>query len=175
MIAIPLGASGRSTVQRSTRNAPPSSHSNRTRPSPGHGGPPGGVACIVHSPTKRSSALSIASAVGWFTASAPPSPAGDSSCGVWHTPSPGCVAPAGRSRRRRAGHAGQHGANTAPILNTSDYVLGSRGRLRDIMTSVLLELVRHKTWATRKLIALCQSVDPALIDATSPGTYGTIR
>jgi uncharacterized damage-inducible protein DinB len=43
------------------------------------------------------------------------------------------------------------------------------------MTSVLLVLVRHKTWATRKLIALCQSVDPALIDATSPGTYGTIR
>jgi uncharacterized damage-inducible protein DinB len=43
------------------------------------------------------------------------------------------------------------------------------------MTSVLLELVRHKTWATRKLIALCQSVDPALIDATTPGTYGTIR
>jgi uncharacterized damage-inducible protein DinB len=43
------------------------------------------------------------------------------------------------------------------------------------MTSVLLELVRHKTWATQKLIALCQSVDPALIDATTPGTYGTIR
>jgi uncharacterized damage-inducible protein DinB len=43
------------------------------------------------------------------------------------------------------------------------------------MTTVLLELVRHKTWATRKLIALCQSVEPALIDATTPGTYGTIR
>ena len=43
------------------------------------------------------------------------------------------------------------------------------------MTSVLLVLVRHKTWATQKLIALCQSVDPALIDATTPGTYGTIR
>src|SRR6266571_3693893 len=43
------------------------------------------------------------------------------------------------------------------------------------MTSVLLVLVRHKTWATQKLIALCQSVAPALIDATTPGTYGTIR
>lgn len=43
------------------------------------------------------------------------------------------------------------------------------------MTSVLLELVRHKTWATRKVIELCQSLDPALVDATSPGTYGTIR
>ncbi len=43
------------------------------------------------------------------------------------------------------------------------------------MTSVVVELVRHKTWATRKLIELCESLDPALVDATSPGTYGTIR
>jgi uncharacterized damage-inducible protein DinB len=43
------------------------------------------------------------------------------------------------------------------------------------MTSVLLELVRHKTWATHKLIALCQSLDPALVDTAAPGTYGTIR
>jgi uncharacterized damage-inducible protein DinB len=43
------------------------------------------------------------------------------------------------------------------------------------MTTVLLELVRHKTWATQKLFALCQSVDPRLIEATVPGTYGTIR
>jgi uncharacterized damage-inducible protein DinB len=43
------------------------------------------------------------------------------------------------------------------------------------MTSVLLELIHHKTWATRKLIALCQSLDPALVDTTAPGTYGTIR
>jgi uncharacterized damage-inducible protein DinB len=43
------------------------------------------------------------------------------------------------------------------------------------MTSVLLELIRHKTWATRKLVALCQSLDPALVDSTAPGTYGTIR
>ncbi len=43
------------------------------------------------------------------------------------------------------------------------------------MTSVLLELVRHKTWATRKLIELCESLDPTLVESTSPGTYGTIR
>jgi uncharacterized damage-inducible protein DinB len=43
------------------------------------------------------------------------------------------------------------------------------------MTSVLLELIRHKTWATHKLIALCESLDPALVDSTAPGTYGTIR
>jgi len=43
------------------------------------------------------------------------------------------------------------------------------------MTSVLLELIRHKTWAMHKLIALCQSLDPALVDTTAPGTYGTVR
>jgi uncharacterized damage-inducible protein DinB len=43
------------------------------------------------------------------------------------------------------------------------------------MTSVLFELVRHKTWATRKLIQLCESLDPSVVEATSPGTYGTIR
>lgn len=43
------------------------------------------------------------------------------------------------------------------------------------MTSVLLELIRHKTWATHKLFALCQSLDPAMVDTTAPGTYGTIR
>jgi uncharacterized damage-inducible protein DinB len=43
------------------------------------------------------------------------------------------------------------------------------------MTSVLLELIQHKTWATRKLIELCQSLDPALVETTAPGTYGTIR
>src|SRR5881275_2037574 len=59
MTAVPSGASGRSTVQRWSKNAPPASHSNRTRASPGHGGPPGGQAAIVHSPTKRSSAWSM--------------------------------------------------------------------------------------------------------------------
>lgn len=43
------------------------------------------------------------------------------------------------------------------------------------MTSVLLELVRHKTWATQKLFALCESIDPLLVDAPAPGTYGTVR
>ena len=43
------------------------------------------------------------------------------------------------------------------------------------MTTVLLELVRHKTWATRKLLDLCQALDPAMVDATAAGTYGTLR
>jgi uncharacterized damage-inducible protein DinB len=43
------------------------------------------------------------------------------------------------------------------------------------MTTVLLELVHHKTWATRKLFGLLESLDPAVIDSSAPGTYGTIR
>ena len=43
------------------------------------------------------------------------------------------------------------------------------------MTTVLLELVHHKTWAMRKLFALLESLDPAVIDSGAPGTYGTIR
>jgi uncharacterized damage-inducible protein DinB len=43
------------------------------------------------------------------------------------------------------------------------------------MTSVLLELIRHRTWATHKLISLLQPLDPAIVDTAAPGTYGTIR
>jgi uncharacterized damage-inducible protein DinB len=43
------------------------------------------------------------------------------------------------------------------------------------MNDVLLELVRHKTWATQKLIDLCRSLDAQMLETTEPGTYGTIR
>ena len=43
------------------------------------------------------------------------------------------------------------------------------------MNDALLELYRHKTWATLKLIELCQSLDDEYLDATIPGTYGTVR
>ncbi|HEY1914899.1 MAG TPA: DinB family protein [Streptosporangiaceae bacterium] len=43
------------------------------------------------------------------------------------------------------------------------------------MNEVLVELFRHKTWATLLLIETCQALDPAVLDATTPGTYGTIR
>ena len=43
------------------------------------------------------------------------------------------------------------------------------------MTSVLLELFRHKTWATVKLIEYCQTLDPEYLDASAPGTYGSVR
>ena len=43
------------------------------------------------------------------------------------------------------------------------------------MNGTLLELFRHKTWATLRLIEYCQELDNELLDATIPGTYGTIR
>src|ERR687887_75129 len=43
------------------------------------------------------------------------------------------------------------------------------------MTSPLLELFRHKAWATLKLIEFCQTLDAEHLDATLPGTYGSVR
>jgi uncharacterized damage-inducible protein DinB len=43
------------------------------------------------------------------------------------------------------------------------------------MNHALLELYRHKTWATLRLIAFCEGLAGDHLDATIPGTYGTIR
>ena len=43
------------------------------------------------------------------------------------------------------------------------------------MNDTLLELYRHKTWATLRLIEYCQGLANEHLDATIPGTYGTIR
>jgi uncharacterized damage-inducible protein DinB len=43
------------------------------------------------------------------------------------------------------------------------------------MNGTLLELFRHKTWATLRLIEHCQGIGDEHLDATIPGTYGTIR
>ncbi len=43
------------------------------------------------------------------------------------------------------------------------------------MNGTLLELYLHKTWATIRLIEHCQGLDDEQLDATIPGTYGTIR
>jgi uncharacterized damage-inducible protein DinB len=43
------------------------------------------------------------------------------------------------------------------------------------MTSVLLELYRHKTWATLRLIEFCEKLPPENLEETTPGTYGSIR
>jgi uncharacterized damage-inducible protein DinB len=39
----------------------------------------------------------------------------------------------------------------------------------------LLEMFRYKTWATLRLIEYCQGLGDEDLDATIPGTYGTIR
>ncbi len=43
------------------------------------------------------------------------------------------------------------------------------------MSGALVELFRHKTWATLQLIEFCQGLTDADLDATTPGTYGSIR
>lgn len=43
------------------------------------------------------------------------------------------------------------------------------------MNEALVELVQHKTWATLLLIESCRGLDEEALDATTPGTYGTIR
>src|ERR671917_1108119 len=68
MIETLSGASGISTVERATRCAPESCHSIVARASPGHGGPPGGLASRVHSPRSGSRRLSASCAVGWSIA-----------------------------------------------------------------------------------------------------------
>jgi hypothetical protein len=43
------------------------------------------------------------------------------------------------------------------------------------MSGALLELYRHKTWATLRLIEHCQGLADEHLDATIAGTFGTIR
>jgi uncharacterized damage-inducible protein DinB len=43
------------------------------------------------------------------------------------------------------------------------------------MNGALLSMYRHKTWATLRLIEHCQGLADDHLDATIPGTYGTIR
>jgi len=42
------------------------------------------------------------------------------------------------------------------------------------MSVVLLDLFRHNTWATLKLIDFCESLDPELIRERMPGTFGSV-
>ena len=43
------------------------------------------------------------------------------------------------------------------------------------MSGALLELFRHKTWATLRLIEFCEGISDADLDSTTAGTYGSIR
>lgn len=38
----------------------------------------------------------------------------------------------------------------------------------------LHDLIGHNAWATAQILATCRGLDAALLDATVPGTYGTI-
>lgn len=42
------------------------------------------------------------------------------------------------------------------------------------MGHALHDLVRHNIWATRQLLNLCQTLDDDTLNATVPGTYGTV-
>lgn len=48
-------------------------------------------------------------------------------------------------------------------------------RSRKTVDPALLQLVRHKTWANVRLLEHCHRLDDEALDATMPGTYGTIR
>lgn len=38
----------------------------------------------------------------------------------------------------------------------------------------LVELIRYNNWANAQIIAVCQKLDASQLDATAPGTYGSI-
>src|SRR5512132_1294573 len=42
------------------------------------------------------------------------------------------------------------------------------------MTAVLLELLQHKTWATLTLLDYCLTLPAEHLEATLPGTYGSV-
>ena len=42
------------------------------------------------------------------------------------------------------------------------------------MTHALHDPVRHNAWATTQLLAFCRGFDEQTLNATVPGTYGTI-
>lgn len=42
------------------------------------------------------------------------------------------------------------------------------------MKPALDHVLRHNTWATGALLDFCRTLDPARLDDTAPGTYGTL-
>lgn len=39
----------------------------------------------------------------------------------------------------------------------------------------MIEPFRHNSWATLRLLRFCRDLDPAVLDATAPGTSGSIK
>jgi uncharacterized damage-inducible protein DinB len=44
-----------------------------------------------------------------------------------------------------------------------------------LVNAAMLTLARHKTWAALRLIEYCEALGDEQLDATIPGTYGTVR
>jgi uncharacterized damage-inducible protein DinB len=42
------------------------------------------------------------------------------------------------------------------------------------MSHALHDLIRHNSWATGELLQFCRTLDDATLNATVPGTYGTV-
>ena len=42
-------------------------------------------------------------------------------------------------------------------------------------TPAMLRQLRHDVWATEQVIALCRGLEPAQLELTIPGTYGSVR
>jgi uncharacterized damage-inducible protein DinB len=38
----------------------------------------------------------------------------------------------------------------------------------------MIEVFRHNSWATLRLIDFCRTIDPTVLDASVPGTFGTV-
>jgi uncharacterized damage-inducible protein DinB len=39
----------------------------------------------------------------------------------------------------------------------------------------MIEPFRHNSWATLRLLEFCRDLDPALLDASAPGTFGPVK
>lgn len=48
------------------------------------------------------------------------------------------------------------------------------GSIGSVTTPPMLRQLRHDIWATQKLLEHCRTLDPAQLQLTTPGTYGTI-
>ncbi len=42
-------------------------------------------------------------------------------------------------------------------------------------SSVIAEFIRYNNWANDEILKLCETLDAAELEATAPGTYGTLR
>src|SRR6266516_993783 len=61
------------------------------------------------------------------------------------------------------------------MCDRPDAVLGGLRRNEEVeMTHALHDPVRHNAWATTQILEFCRGLDEQTLNATVPGTYGTI-